>query len=39
MQHAIRFAHASAAISVTRFGAQTSIPARQEVDSFLAQQA
>ncbi|SHF52206.1 ribokinase [Vibrio gazogenes] len=39
MQHAIRFAHASAAISVTRFGAQTSIPARQEVDTFLAQQA
>ncbi|KUI97228.1 ribokinase [Vibrio sp. MEBiC08052] len=38
MQRAIRFAHASAAISVTRFGAQTSIPARQEVDAFLAEQ-
>ncbi|SJN53769.1 Ribokinase [Vibrio ruber DSM 16370] len=37
MQHAIRFAHASAAISVTRFGAQTSIPTRQEVDTFLAE--
>ncbi|WNJ97416.1 ribokinase [Vibrio ruber] len=37
MQRAIRFAHASAAISVTRFGAQTSIPTRQEVDTFLAE--
>jgi len=32
----IRFAHAAAAISVTRFGAQTSIPSRKEVDAFLA---
>ncbi|MDD1793950.1 ribokinase [Enterovibrio sp. ZSDZ42] len=35
---AIRFAHAAAAISVTRFGAQTSIPTREEVDVFLASQ-
>lgn len=35
---AIKFAHAAAAISVTRFGAQTSIPSRQETDSFLAEQ-
>ncbi len=32
---AIRFAHAAAALSVTRHGAQTSIPSRAEVDSFL----
>ena len=36
MEAAIVFAHAAAAISVTRFGAQTSIPAREEVDTFLA---
>lgn len=35
---AIRFAHAAAALSVTRFGAQTSIPTRQEVEAFLASQ-
>jgi ribokinase len=33
---AARFANAAAAISVTRPGAQTSIPSRNEVDSFLA---
>ncbi|ABZ75157.1 ribokinase [Shewanella halifaxensis HAW-EB4] len=33
---AIVFAHAAAAISVTRFGAQTSIPTREEVEQFLA---
>ncbi|MGF1727110.1 ribokinase [Photobacterium nomapromontoriensis] len=32
---AIRFAHAAAAISVTRIGAQTSIPFRREVERFL----
>ncbi len=35
---AIVFAHAAAAISVTRFGAQTSIPNRQEVEEFISQQ-
>ncbi|PXF29009.1 ribokinase [Pokkaliibacter plantistimulans] len=35
MQEAVPFAHAAAAISVTRLGAQTSIPRRAEVDSFL----
>jgi len=38
LKSAIRFAHAAAAISVTRFGAQTSIPQREEVDAFLAEQ-
>jgi ribokinase len=33
---ALRFANAAAAISVTRPGAQTSVPARAEVDEFLA---
>jgi ribokinase len=32
---AARFAHAAAAISVTRFGAQSSIPTRAEVEAFL----
>ena len=35
MNEAIRFAHAAAALSVTRLGAQTSIPSRKEVDEFL----
>lgn len=35
VKDSIIFAHAAAAISVTRFGAQTSIPTRQEVDDFL----
>lgn len=38
LESAIKFAHAAAAISVTRFGAQTSIPSREEVDAFLEQQ-
>ncbi|MCC4796606.1 ribokinase [Enterovibrio norvegicus] len=38
LESAIKFAHAAAAISVTRFGAQTSIPSRAEVDTFLADQ-
>lgn len=37
LKSAIKFAHAAAAISVTRFGAQTSIPTRSEVDAFLAE--
>ncbi|MEZ8100664.1 ribokinase [Vibrio bivalvicida] len=39
LESAIKFAHAAAAISVTRFGAQTSIPSREEVDAFLAEQS
>ena len=35
MAHALRFANASAAISVTRAGAQASAPSRREVDAFL----
>lgn len=35
-RQAIRFAHAAAAISVTRTGAQPSIPWKAEVDAFLA---
>ncbi|MGL4455638.1 MAG: ribokinase [Plesiomonas sp.] len=38
LPEAIRFAHAAAAISVTRFGAQPSIPWRHETDHFLLQQ-
>ena len=38
LDHAIKFAHAAAAISVTRFGAQTSIPSRKETDAFLTDQ-
>jgi ribokinase len=33
---ALRFATAAAALSVTRLGAQTSIPSRAEIDEFLA---
>jgi len=35
---AIRFAHAAAAIAVTRRGAQPSVPWRHEIDAFLQQQ-
>ncbi len=35
-EDALRFASAAAAISVTRMGAQASIPTRREVDDFLA---
>ncbi|PKH05250.1 ribokinase [Moritella sp. Urea-trap-13] len=38
LNDAIIFAHAAAAISVTRVGAQTSIPTKAEVDAFLAAQ-
>jgi ribokinase len=36
---ALRFANAAAAISVTRLGAQASIPSRGEVDAFLRRDA
>ncbi|MCT8264158.1 ribokinase [Proteus sp. G2618] len=36
MMSAIKFAHAAAAIAVTRAGAQPSVPWRHEVDTFLA---
>ncbi len=36
MEDALRFANAAAAISVTRAGAQTSAPARAEVEALLA---
>ncbi|WP_312122821.1 ribokinase [Kosakonia cowanii] len=38
LDEAIRFAHAAAAIAVTRKGAQPSVPCRNEIDDFLAQQ-
>ncbi|ORM63450.1 ribokinase [Pantoea rodasii] len=38
MQDALRFAHAAAAIAVTRAGAQPSVPWRAEIDAFLQQQ-
>jgi ribokinase len=36
MEHALHFANAAAAISVTRAGAQTSAPSRADVESLLA---
>lgn len=36
---ALRFANAAAAISVTRLGAQSSVPSRGEVDEFLRQRS
>ncbi|MCX8958478.1 ribokinase [Erwinia psidii] len=38
MERAVRFAHAAAAIAVTRPGAQPSVPWRAETDHFLQQQ-
>ncbi|MFH2245955.1 ribokinase [Enterobacter sichuanensis] len=38
LDDAIRFAHAAAAIAVTRKGAQPSVPWRKEIDEFLSQQ-
>ena len=38
LAEAIRFAHAAAAIAVTRKGAQPSVPWREEIDEFLRQQ-
>jgi len=36
LENAVRFANAAAAISVTRLGAQSSAPARKEIDLLLA---
>jgi ribokinase len=36
LPHALRFANAAAAVSVTRFGAQASAPTRTDVDALLA---
>lgn len=38
LPRALRFANAAAALSVTRPGAQASIPKRREIDSFLSEQ-
>ncbi|AYC21163.1 Ribokinase [Dickeya dianthicola] len=38
MVAAIKFAHAAAAIAVTRHGAQPSVPWREEIDAFLKAQ-
>lgn len=38
MHQSVRFAHAAAAIAVTRPGAQPSVPWRAEIDTFLQQQ-
>ena len=38
MRPAVTFAHAAAALSVTRLGAQPSIPLRIEIDGFLSRQ-
>ncbi|QIZ49034.1 ribokinase [Dickeya zeae] len=35
MDAAVKFAHAAAAIAVTRHGAQPSVPWREEIDAFL----
>jgi ribokinase len=39
MAEAIRYANAVAAISVTRMGAQPSLPTADEVTTFLSQQS
>jgi ribokinase len=39
IENALRFANAAAALSVTRLGAQASIPPRADVDAFLQREA
>ena len=36
LEEAVQFAGAASAISVTRMGAQPSIPTRAEIDEFLS---
>lgn len=36
LDEAVKYAHAAAAISVTRAGAQASIPWRNEIEQFMA---
>jgi ribokinase len=38
LRAAVRYAHAAAALAVTRAGAQPSLPAQAEVDALLAAQ-
>jgi len=38
-QEALHFASAASALAVTRLGAQTSIPSKDEVEDFLASHA
>jgi Sugar kinases, ribokinase family len=35
LSQAIKYAHAAGALSVTKAGAQTSVPTRTEVDNFI----
>jgi ribokinase len=39
LTRAVRFANAAAALSVTRLGAQPSVPTRREIESFLSHRA
>ena len=39
LEQAIKYAHAAGALSVTKSGAQTAVPSRNEVEEFLEQQS
>ena len=39
LEQAIKYAHAAGALSVTKPGAQTAVPSRNEVEEFLEQQS